>query len=106
LESHRDKNGKPLNPTDSFTLSGIPGNPQFNFISDLDRRFLRRHRDDPLADMQLTEDGYYALTRQLATVADAYCGGRIVSILEGGYNLRALGRSVVKHLLGLSQPPG
>ncbi len=59
------------------------------------------HRDDPLADLNLTETGYELLTRSLAAVADRHSQGRIVSILEGGYDLRALGRSVVAHLRGL-----
>jgi len=42
------------------------------------------------------------MTRMLCAVADRHCGGRVISALEGGYNLRALGRSVVRHLIGLS----
>jgi acetoin utilization deacetylase AcuC-like enzyme len=34
-------------------------------------------------------------------VADHHCGGRVVSLLEGGYNLQALGRSVVRHLMAM-----
>ena len=41
------------------------------------------------------------MTRLLVDVADAHCAGRVVSVLEGGYNLQALGRSVVRHLIGL-----
>jgi acetoin utilization deacetylase AcuC-like enzyme len=37
----------------------------------------------------------------LVRFADSHCGGRVVSALEGGYNLRALGRSVVRHLIAL-----
>jgi acetoin utilization deacetylase AcuC-like enzyme len=59
------------------------------------------HRDDPLAQIQLSEDGFESMTRDLVAVADRHCGGKIVSLLEGGYNLRALGRSVVRHLVGL-----
>jgi acetoin utilization deacetylase AcuC-like enzyme len=61
------------------------------------------HSDDPLADINLTEDGFYQITRLLVEVANRHCHGRLLSILEGGYNLRALGRSVVQHLLALSQ---
>ena len=61
------------------------------------------HRDDPLADISLTEDGFYQMTRLLVELADRHCHGRVLSMLEGGYNLRALGRSVVQHLLALSQ---
>lgn len=59
------------------------------------------HLEDPLADMQLSEEGYELMTRSLVAVADRTCDGRVVSVLEGGYNLRALGRSVVRHLVGL-----
>ena len=60
------------------------------------------HHDDPLAQIQLSEEAFETLTRMLATVADQHCHGRIVSLLEGGYNLRALGRSIVRHLKGLT----
>jgi acetoin utilization deacetylase AcuC-like enzyme len=59
------------------------------------------HRDDPLAQLHLSDDAYEIITRELVAVADRHCGGRVVSMLEGGYNLRALGRSVVRHLVGL-----
>jgi acetoin utilization deacetylase AcuC-like enzyme len=53
------------------------------------------HRDDPLAGMKLTEQSYYAFTKRLEGVAP------IVSVLEGGYNLRALSLSVESHLRAL-----
>jgi acetoin utilization deacetylase AcuC-like enzyme len=59
------------------------------------------HREDPLAQINLSEDCYEQMTRRLVSVADEHCNGRVVSVLEGGYNLRALGRSVVRHLVGL-----
>jgi acetoin utilization deacetylase AcuC-like enzyme len=59
------------------------------------------HRDDPLAGMGLTEDGYEALTRIVAGIARRHARGRIVSALEGGYNLTALAASVERHLLAL-----
>jgi acetoin utilization deacetylase AcuC-like enzyme len=60
------------------------------------------HRDDPLAGMHVTEAGFGELTRQVRGLADEACGGRIVSCLEGGYNLPALAGSVGAHLLALS----
>lgn len=60
------------------------------------------HQDDPLAQMNLSEDGFEQITRRLVGAANRHCGGKVVSLLEGGYHLRALGRSVVKHLVGLS----
>lgn len=59
------------------------------------------HRDDPLASLALTEAGYAELTRIVRDLADRMCRGRIVSVLEGGYNLRALGASVEAHLRAL-----
>jgi len=61
------------------------------------------HRDDPLAQIELSEEAFDRMTRMLVDVSDAQCGGRVVSALEGGYNLRALGRSVVRHLIALAQ---
>lgn len=56
------------------------------------------HRDDPLARMDLTEEGYGDLTTIVADLANQFSGGRIVSCLEGGYHLRALAGSVDRHL--------
>ncbi|HEX3357265.1 MAG TPA: histone deacetylase [Tepidisphaeraceae bacterium] len=61
------------------------------------------HRDDPLAQIQLSESGFEQITKQLVTSANQLCNGKIVSLLEGGYNLRALARSVVRHLIALSE---
>lgn len=59
------------------------------------------HADDPLAHIQLTDDSYTWMTRRLVETADQTCHGRVVSVLEGGYNLRALGRSVLRHLAAM-----
>jgi len=56
------------------------------------------HRDDPLAGLAFTEDDYAWVTRELTGVAKRHAQGRIVSSLEGGYALGALGRSVVAHV--------
>jgi acetoin utilization deacetylase AcuC-like enzyme len=60
------------------------------------------HRADPLAGMSLTEAGYAEMTRLVKDAAAACCGGRIVSLLEGGYDLEALAASVEAHLLALA----
>jgi acetoin utilization deacetylase AcuC-like enzyme len=60
------------------------------------------HREDELASMGLIESDYAWITRQLVAVADLYAKGRIVSCLEGGYHLSALGRSVSAHLKALA----
>ena len=59
------------------------------------------HSDDPLAEMELTEDGFAQITERMVQAASVHCDGKIISALEGGYNLRALGRSVVAHLRSL-----
>ena len=59
------------------------------------------HRDDPLAGMGLTEEGYAALTGIVAGIARRHANGRILSCLEGGYNLQALAGSVERHVLAL-----
>ena len=59
------------------------------------------HRDDPLASMGLTEEGYADLTAIVAGIAKQHCQGRLLSSLEGGYNLMALGASVERHIQAL-----
>lgn len=60
------------------------------------------HKHDPLASLQFEERDYRWITRMLMDVARIYCNGRMVSVLEGGYNLSALARSVEMHLEGLT----
>jgi acetoin utilization deacetylase AcuC-like enzyme len=59
------------------------------------------HRLDPLAAINLSEEGFGQITRRLVEAAEAHCHGRIVSALEGGYHLGALARCVVRHLAEL-----
>jgi len=56
------------------------------------------HREDPLAGLKLTEADYAWVTRELVAMANKHGRGRIVSTLEGGYALSALGRSVTEHI--------
>ncbi len=56
------------------------------------------HRDDPLADMQLTDEGFRFMTRFVADMADRHCGGKVVSVLEGGYDLSTITTSVEAHV--------
>jgi acetoin utilization deacetylase AcuC-like enzyme len=56
------------------------------------------HWQDEVADLNLTDQDYGWITRELRRLARAHAGGRIVSVLEGGYALHALGRSVAAHL--------
>jgi len=59
------------------------------------------HKDDPLASMGLTEEGYADLTDIVAGIAKRHAGGRIFSSLEGGYHLPALAASVDRHIQAL-----
>ncbi|MFQ5640534.1 MAG: histone deacetylase [bacterium] len=56
------------------------------------------HLDDPLANMEVTEHGFAEMTKLLRALARTYCHGKLVSLLEGGYDLNALALSVEAHL--------
>ena len=59
------------------------------------------HMRDPLANLNLTDADFGWVTRKIMDVADASCGGRIVSVLEGGYDLEGLKQSVDAHVTAL-----
>lgn len=59
------------------------------------------HQADPLANLRLVEADYLWATEKLADMAKRHCNGRIVSMLEGGYDLNALARSVAVHVKAL-----
>ena len=59
------------------------------------------HARDPLAQQQLEDEDFAWATRAILTVARARCGGKVVSSLEGGYDLEALGRSALAHVRAL-----
>lgn len=59
------------------------------------------HRDDPLADLRLGHEDYAWITDQLVDLADRHAGGRLVSTLEGGYNLTALASCASAHVSAL-----
>jgi len=63
------------------------------------------HEDDPLGQMKISSDGYRKMTSIILKLAEEVCGGRLLSMLEGGYNHEALADSVLNHvdtLLGLN----
>ena len=62
------------------------------------------HENDPLADLQLTTEDYGWITGFLKRVAEEYCDGKLVSTLEGGYELEALAESVYAHVEALAAP--
>ena len=59
------------------------------------------HKDDPLAQINLESKDYYTLTKRILMLAKELCGGKVVSILEGGYDLNALKESVNYHVKSL-----
>ncbi len=61
------------------------------------------HRADPLASLEFETEDYSWVTDQLVTLAAGLCGGRIVSTLEGGYDLNALAESVTAHVAALQK---
>jgi len=71
--------------------------PQMIFIS----AGFDAHVEDDMAMLRFTEADYDWVTRRIRETAERHAGGRIVSVLEGGYALSALGRSVVAHLKAL-----
>jgi acetoin utilization deacetylase AcuC-like enzyme len=56
------------------------------------------HGDDPLADIRLTAEGYGTMTRIVSGLADRFCGGKVVSLLEGGYEASSLTSCIEFHL--------
>jgi acetoin utilization deacetylase AcuC-like enzyme len=61
------------------------------------------HRDDPLAQIELTEPDFVWVTAELLELAEKHAGGKVVSALEGGYDLDALARSAAAHVGVLMQ---
>ena len=72
--------------------------PDFIFIS----AGFDAHRADPLAQLNLDESDFAWATSEICSIAARRCGGRIVSALEGGYDLEALGSSAAAHVRALS----
>lgn len=56
------------------------------------------HCEDPLGDLMLTADSYYRITREVVKLAELHSDGKVVTTLEGGYNLRALAESAGRHV--------
>jgi acetoin utilization deacetylase AcuC-like enzyme len=88
---------------DLFTTEVLPqlhaSQPQLLLVS----AGFDAHVRDPLASLGLTEETYFWLGRQLRAVADEYAQGRLLSVLEGGYNLEVLGGSAEAYLSGSLQ---
>jgi acetoin utilization deacetylase AcuC-like enzyme len=72
-------------------------NPEFILLSS----GFDAHQKDPLAQVNLKSKDFYEITKRIMNVADNICDGRIVSILEGGYDLNALKESAYEHVKAL-----
>ena len=61
------------------------------------------HKRDPLAGVNLDSNDFYILTKEIVDIANHYSNGRVISFLEGGYDLLALSECIKFHLKGLSE---
>ena len=61
------------------------------------------HEDDPLAQINLTDEAFVKMTHYLNDLSNRFCDGKMISVLEGGYNLLALGRSVSGHIKAMME---
>ena len=59
------------------------------------------HKDDPLCQLNLESKDYYEITRRVLETTKQFCNGKVVSILEGGYDLKALAESANEHVNAL-----
>ncbi|CAM2006020.1 histone deacetylase family protein [Acanthopleuribacter pedis] len=59
------------------------------------------HHDDPLGSMHVTEAGFAEMTKMVCSAAETHAQGRVLSVLEGGYDLDALAKSVEQHLIAM-----
>ena len=100
----------PLNPLDgsarfreAFQTRILPALHNFGPDLVLISAGFDAHREDPLAQIELTEADFTWVTEKLMETAEKHAGGRIVSLLEGGYDLDALARSTAVHVRALMQ---
>ena len=56
------------------------------------------HEDDPLAQIRLSTEDFYKITKRTLEISKSFCNGNVVSILEGGYDLKALQSSTQRHV--------
>lgn len=61
------------------------------------------HRRDPLGGMNVTEHAYGEITRRIVDAAERHCDGRVLSLLEGGYDMEGLASSVAAHVVALAE---
>ena len=61
------------------------------------------HKRDPLASVNLESEDYYTLTKSIVDIANIHCNSRVISFLEGGYDLLALSEGTKEHIIGLNE---
>ena len=88
---------------EAFTDRILPLAKAFNPDAILLSAGFDAHTADPLGSINLQSESYRWMTREMMELADQCCGGRILSILEGGYDFDALAESVTEHVKVLSQ---
>jgi len=86
----------------AWSDSGLPAvrnfEPQLVIIS----AGFDAHMADPLAQLELTDEDYFWMTREICALADEICHGRVISVLEGGYDLGGLAGAATAHIRALT----
>lgn len=62
-------------------------------------------RNDPIGDFDITDKGFFRITKEALRLADSFCNGRLISVLEGGYNLQGLASAATAHVKALAGIP-
>ena len=108
----------PANVTQSPLAAGADGNDLKALLEEVWIPELRRfrpdfvflsagfdaHNEEHMAQLKFAEMDFAYLTRRLTEEAEELCGGRLVSVLEGGYSIRSLARSVLARLVSRQRP--
>ena len=81
---------KVLNPIDKFKPEVILISAGFD-----------AHKRDPLANLNLRSEDFFKITKNIVDIAKTHSKGRVISFLEGGYDLQALSESIIEHLNAL-----
>ena len=87
----------------AFSDRIMPAARKFNPDAVLISAGFDAHRADPLGAINLDSDSYAWMTREMMDLADSCCSGRLISLLEGGYDLDALAASATEHVRVLIQ---
>tara|TARA_Y100000588_G_scaffold383152_2_gene471941 strand:+ start:671 stop:1213 length:543 start_codon:yes stop_codon:yes gene_type:complete len=98
----------PLHPSASsdnfrekWTREGLPRLKTFRPELILISAGFDGHQQDPLSSMKLTAKDYFWLTEEIVKVGEMFSKGRVISSLEGGYDLKALAKSVTAHIMAM-----